>query len=202
VREIRRTKIGESVMNAVKVSGFTRRWRRARNALRLFGREEKAATAVEFGLIALPFIALLLAIIETAVLFLAGQNLESAVDSNARLIRTGQAQESKLNGTTFIARVCAEAIVLPNCTNNLHVDVRTYTSFDTMSTGEPIDAKGNADYSTFIFDAGHGGSLVLVRAYYEWPTFSRLLGLNFSNLSNGKHLLAAVAAFKNEPFAW
>jgi Flp pilus assembly protein TadG len=182
--------------------GLTLARQRLHGVARAFGRAEEGATAVEFGLVALPFIALLLAIIETAILFLAGQNLESAVDSTARLIRTGQAQELKLNGTTFKTKVCEEAIVLPNCTNNLHVDVRTYTSFSTMTVTDPVDSKGNADYTTFIFDAGHGGSLVLVRVYYEWPTFSRLLGLNFSNLSNGKHLLAAVAAFKNEPFAW
>jgi Flp pilus assembly protein TadG len=202
VREIRRTKIGESVMNAVKVSGFTRRWRRARNALRLFGREEKAATAVEFGLIALPFIALLLAIIETAVLFLAGQNLESAVDNSARLIRTGQAQQDGLTGDTFKAQICNEALVLPNCTDLLHIDVRTYTSFASMTITDPIDSSGKTDYKSFTYDAGHGGNIVLVRAYYEWPTFSRMLGLNFANLSNGNHLLAAVAAFKNEPFSW
>jgi Flp pilus assembly protein TadG len=189
-------------MHIGNLIGLTQACQRLGGRARAFGRAEDGATAVEFGLVALPFFALLLAIIESALLFLAGQNLESAVDNNARLIRTGQAQESKLNGTTFIAKVCAEAIVLPDCTNNLHVDVRTYTSFGTMTTGKPIDSNGNADYSTFMFDAGHGGSLVLVRVYYEWPTFSRLLGLNFSNLSNGKHLLAAVAAFKNEPFAW
>jgi Flp pilus assembly protein TadG len=183
-------------------TGLTLARQRLCGRARAFGRAEEGATAVEFGLVALPFIALLLAIIESALLFLAGQNLESAVDNTARLIRTGQAQEMKLDGTTFKTRVCAEAIVLPDCTNDLHVDVRTYTSFSTMTVAPPIDSKGKADYSTFIFDTGHGGNLVLVRAYYEWPTFSRLLGLNFSNLSNGNHMLAAVAAFRNEPFAW
>jgi Flp pilus assembly protein TadG len=189
-------------MNIGNVIGPAFACRRFRERARAFARAEEGATAVEFGLVALPFFALLFAIIESALLFLAGQNLESAVDNAARLIRTGQAQESEINRTTFVATVCAEAIVLPDCTNNLHVDVRTYTSFGTMTTGEPIDSEGNTDYSTFTFDTGHGGSLVLVRAYYEWPTFSRLLGLNLSNLNNGKHLLAAVAAFKNEPFAW
>ena len=54
----------------------------------------------------------------------------------------------------------------------------------------------------FSFLMGKGGDIVVVRAYYEWPTFSKLLGLNYSNLSDGNHLLAATAAFKNEPFPW
>lgn len=182
--------------------GPASRWKRLTRSVRRFGREENAATAVEFGLIALPFIGLLMAIIETALLFLAGQNLESAVDITARLIRTGQAQDQGLTGDTFKAQVCSEAIVLPSCTDSLHIDVRTYTSFTSMTITDPVDANGNVDYSSFVYNAGHGGDIVMVRAYYEWPTFSRMLGLNFSNLTNGNHLLAAVAAFKNEPFAW
>lgn len=189
-------------MTSSNTIGPCPRWRRTQRLLRQFGREEKAATAVEFGLVAIPFIALLVAIIETAVLFLAGQNLESAVDTAARLIRTGQAQEDGLTGDTFKAQICTEAIVLPDCTGSLHIDVRTYTSFSSMTITDPVDANGNVDYTTFIYNAGHGGDIVLVRAYYEWPTFSRMLGLNFANLTNGNHLLAAVAAFKNEPFAW
>jgi Flp pilus assembly protein TadG len=189
-------------MSLFTIIGLSYRVQRAARAARAFGREEKGATAVEFGLVALPFLGLLLAIIETAVLFLAGQTLESAVDNTARLIRTGQAQEDGLTGDTFKAQICNEALVLPSCTDRLHIDVRTYSKFSDMSVSDPIDKSGNADYTTFIYNAGHGGDIVLVRAYYEWPTFSRLLGLNFANLSNGKHLLAAVTAFKNEPFSW
>jgi Flp pilus assembly protein TadG len=189
-------------MTLLNVIRLPSRWHRAQRLARLFCREERAATAVEFGLIALPFLGLLLAIIETAVLFLAGQTLESAVDNTARLIRTGQAQQTGLTGDTFKAQICSQAMVLPNCTGGLHIDVRTYTSFSSMTITNPIDSTGKVDYTTFIYNAGHGGDIVMVRAYYEWPTFSRLLGLNFANLTNGNHLLAAVAAFKNEPFSW
>jgi hypothetical protein len=48
-------------------------------------------------------------------------------------------------------------------------------------------------------DFGNG---TVVGAFYEWPTFVHMLGQDYSNLSNGKHLLAATAAFKNEPFPW
>ena len=44
--------------------------------------------------------------------------------------------------------------------------------------------------------------IVTVRAFYQWPTFTGLMGLNFGNLGNGKHLLASAAAFRNEPFPW
>src|SRR6185503_13859041 len=44
-----------------------------------FARRQDGAAAVEFGFVALPFFALLFAILETALVFFAGQSLEAAV---------------------------------------------------------------------------------------------------------------------------
>ena len=61
--------------------------------LRRFARRQDGAAAVEFAFIAVPFLALLFAILETALVFFAGQSLESAVADTGRLIMTGQAQQ-------------------------------------------------------------------------------------------------------------
>jgi len=50
------------------------------------------AAAVEFGLVAAPFLALVFAIIETAIVFFAGQALETAVADSSGLILTGLSQ--------------------------------------------------------------------------------------------------------------
>jgi hypothetical protein len=47
---------------------------------------------------------------------------------------------------------------------------------------------------------GNAGDVVVVRLFYQWPTFVTALGFNLSNLSGNKILLSATAAFKNEPF--
>jgi Flp pilus assembly protein TadG len=47
-------------------------------------RDESGATAIEFGLVALPFFALMFAILETALLFLASQTLETASRTTTR----------------------------------------------------------------------------------------------------------------------
>ena len=60
--------------------------------LRRFRSNRRGSVAVEFSLIALPFFALLFAIIETALVFFASQVLETAVQDSSRLILTGQAQ--------------------------------------------------------------------------------------------------------------
>ena len=60
--------------------------------VRRFTRHQKGAAAVEFALVATPFLALLFAIIESALVFFAGQMLESAASDAGRMIMTGQAQ--------------------------------------------------------------------------------------------------------------
>ena len=53
-------------------------WLPARLARR-FARAQDGAAAVEFALVAAPFLALIFAILETALVFFAGQTLEAAV---------------------------------------------------------------------------------------------------------------------------
>ena len=49
------------------------------------------------------------------------------------------------------------------------------------------------------FDFGDANDIVVVRAYYQWPTNPIFGGLSLKNLSNGKRLIGSFAAFCNEP---
>ncbi len=172
-----------------------------RLGLARFRRDETGATAVEFGLVALPFIALMFAILETALLFFAGQTMETAVSNAARLIRTGQAQQQGFDVNQFKTKICDQIMSMFSCTSGLKLDVRKYATFDSIDLDVPRDADGNLDV-TENYDPGHGSDIVVVRAYYEWPVFVRLLGNDLTDLPNGNHLLVATAAFRNEPFPW
>src|SRR4029078_11928527 len=99
-----------------------------------FTRAQEGAAAVEFALIAAPFLALLFAIIETALVFFAGQTLEYAVTQSGRLIMTGQADAGSFNQTTFKDQVCARIVALFDCANNLYVNVQKYSTFASAST--------------------------------------------------------------------
>jgi len=39
-----------------------------------------------------------------------------------------------------------------------------------------------------------------VRVFYKWPLFVTSMGYDISNLTGGKRLLTATAAFQNEPY--
>jgi Flp pilus assembly protein TadG len=168
---------------------------------RRFARRDDGAAMVEFAIVVVPFLALLFAIIETALVFFAGQVLETAVADSARLIMTGQAQTQNLNATTFKTKVCERVFGLFDCASGIKIDVRTYTSFTSANTTKPIDADGKLDTSGFQFQPGNPGDIVVVRMVYEWPTFVRTFGLNVSDLANGNRLIMATAAFRNEPYA-
>ena len=169
---------------------------------RRFRTDQSGATAVEFSIVAVPFFALLFAILETALAFFAAQSLETAVANASRLIRTGQAQQSGLTAQTFKDNICAQLNYLMNCSSSLYIDVKTYTTFGSISLGVPKDTNGNLLKVGYTYTPGHGGDIVVVRAYYEWPVFVDKLGNNMSTMPNGSHLLDATAAFRNEPFPW
>ena len=68
---------------------------------------QSGSAAVDFALVLLPFLALLMAIIESAITLLAGQVLQTATTNSARLILTGQAQNNGWSAAQFQASVCA-----------------------------------------------------------------------------------------------
>ena len=169
-----------------------------RNALHRFGRSRRASAAVEFALVAPVFFALLFAIIETAIVFFAGQVLETITQNSARQILTGQAQTAGYSQAQFKTYVCSQIPALFNC-NNLYVDVESYTSFSNVTINSQIDANKNF-INNMQYSPGNAGDIVVVRLFYQWPLFVTGLGYNIANLSGSMRLLTATAAFKNEPY--
>lgn len=162
-----------------------------------FGRDRSGVAAVEFALVAMPFFALLFAVLQTALIFFAGQVLESGVSEAARMIRTGQAQAQGFDQAKFKQEVCDHIFGLISCSDSLNLDVRTYPSFDQVKTtkyenGEFVD--------DFKYEPGVGGDIVVVRAFFEWPIIMPLMGVNQGDMDNGNLLLASAIVFRNEPF--
>lgn len=170
-----------------------------RPALRRFGRTEDGATALEFGLVAVPFFALLFALIEVGLVFFANFTLENAVESAARLIRTGQAQTQGFDEEKFKEAVCGKIVALFNCANGLKIDVRKFDEFASITLPAPLDDDGKLK-DNFTYQMGGGEDIVVVRAFYEWDLVAKFPGTGLGNMGNGNRLLAATAAFRNEPY--
>ena len=168
--------------------------------MRRFARQQDGAAAVEFGLVAAPFLALVFAIMETAIIFFSGQALETAVADSSRLIMTGQAQTQGFSQSQFKNAVCAKIYGMFDCQNGVYVDVKTFTSFANVNMNSPVDGQGNFQ-NNFNYQPGGPGDIVVVRLFYQWPVYVSLLGFNLTNMNGGKRLLVATAAFRNEPYA-
>lgn len=170
---------------------------------RPFLRDQRGATAVEFGLLALPFFAIIGAILETSLVFLAGQVLDSAVGDASRQIRTGQAQQAGFNTTKFEKLVCDELYGLFDC-SKLYTSVTTINDFASATVSPPVDTSCSTSCTwtqpeTFV--PGQGSSTVLVQVYYKWPVILSIGGFDLANLGDRTRLLATVRVFRNEPFS-
>jgi Flp pilus assembly pilin Flp len=166
--------------------------------------DERGAIAIEFGLLALPFFAIIAAILETAVVFLASQVLESAVQDASRLIRTGQAQDAKLGLEGFRSEICGRTYGLfRDCTSNIFLDVQPIDLFWEANIEAPVDRNCTDDCEWTKderYDAGTGTKRVLVQAYFRWPLILDPNWLGLSNLGDGTRLMGSAAVFRNEPF--
>ena len=172
--------------------------------LRRFWLREDGATAIEFGIVVMPFLALLFAVIETSIVFFAGQTLQTAIADSSRMIMTGQAKEKGFDQGKFKADVCSRLVAMIDC-EKLAVSVQTYTNFSLaageMDVNDPktlVDSDGK--FKSFPYNQGCPGDIVVARAMYQWPITISLLGLNLADMADNKRLLLATAAFRNEPF--
>jgi Flp pilus assembly protein TadG len=172
--------------------------RRARFLSRLW-RDRRGATALEFGLIALPFFSLLLAIFETTAVFFASATLENAVNDAARQIRTGQVQDGNISAADFTNLICGEVAPLLACDGNLIVDVRSFQNFQAVNFPPPLDPDGAFQIPP-VFSPGGAGDIVLVRVFYTWHVVTPLIGAFLANMSGNVRLISTATAFRNEPF--
>ncbi|WP_321335055.1 TadE/TadG family type IV pilus assembly protein [Breoghania sp.] len=172
--------------------------RKAFTVFRRACRDESGVTAIEFAMVAVPFFALIVGIIEIGLMFFAGRILDNATADAARLIRTGQAYTQNFDAAAFRASVMSE---LPSFFTNdrLAIDVRTFETFAGINSRPPVeDGKLNNDNFTYVNPGP--SQIVVVRVFYRWPYTGSYMGVNFADLDDGSRLLGAVQAFRTEPF--
>jgi Flp pilus assembly protein TadG len=185
-------------------------------ARRLRTDANKGSAAVEFAMVAPVFFLILMATIESGVMFFAQSALQNAVNDAARLVRTGQSacfsRDASNNcqvmtADQFRTQVCNEVIaLLQTCTrdangnSDLQFDVNAYPNgFAGASNSSPLDVNQDLPNMT-TFNVGNACDVVLVRAFYRWPVFTPGLAYLLANMRGQNHLLATAAAFRNEPY--
>lgn len=210
--------------NIVRAHGTARR-----HGARLL-QDRGGAAAIEFAIVAPALFALLLAILYTALIFLAQQMLETASQSASRLLLTGAAQTMKMSngdngmsaadfknaicygasGTDANGQAVTIARLLPpmlSC-SRLTVNVTTATSYNLKSIVAPTftyDSNGKVTSTGTGYNPQSGGSgqssIVVLQLIYLWPTGTGPLGLDLANQIDGSRMLVATSVFTSEAYS-
>ncbi len=178
-----------------------------------FQKDEGGSTAIEFAAVIGPFLFLLFGIMSVGFYFFVVFSLENAVESAARVIRTGQAQSMSPPMTTaqFKQRVCdalPDFMKGSDCTNNkIRVNVQNFAGYGSITTPSCLDGGGSLIPSANqVYSPGAANAVVLVSVCYEWELSKAMANIPYwispaaAKMNNGSTLVQASAAFTTEPY--
>lgn len=165
-------------------------------------RDESGTTAIEFAMVAGPFLMLLFGIMGVGLFFFTTFSLENAVERTGRLIRTGQVQQSGMNGQQFKEKVCEIVPGFVDCVNKLRVNVLNFPDSEAIGPGTTAQCLDQDDNLSDVtnFEVGGPQQVVLIWVCYEWSLASKIPYLNLGNMANGSRLIQAATTFRTEPF--
>ncbi len=168
---------------------------------REFASDETGSPAVEFALVFPIFIGIVLATLQAGSIFLVKAFFELAAEEAARVVLTNQT--TTLTAAQFQTEVCNQLTGLFDC-GEVTVELEPVPAGTTsLSPLLPtFDAHGNV-IGTPTVDVGSNsavsGTDMLLVVMYPWPVYGGPLGLNFSNMGNGKMLMTSTQVFRIEP---
>lgn len=162
---------------------------------------DRGAAAIEFSVLAVPFIILLTGIVETTLFFATGVVLEGATNSAARTIRTGQVQAAANPVNEFEDVLCGQVSLMISC-QNLQYEVMTIpdNSFlNVAALGPVFDEDGNLVPRGF--STGGSSDAVLVRVVYRHEFLTPLLGSIMTDDPDVPLMtLMSTVVIRNEPY--
>jgi Flp pilus assembly protein TadG len=170
-----------------------------------FLQDRSGTAAIEFAFVAGPFLFMMFAIIELALVFLLSTSLDAASDGASRRIRTGQFQSAGQTAAQFKTDICSKMTWMAgNCESSLSVDVRTYTLYSQVQPHDPVkvvDGKKTFDNTAIQFAATlPPETIVVVRSYYRWPLITPFLNQALERLDGGVALVSSTQTFQTEPY--
>ena len=174
------------------------------NVFGRFRKDIRGTTAIEFAILVVPFLLLLFAIIETSLSFATQQLMANSADNLARDIRVGNLKTAAMppqRSSSSAFAINCRPLLVRNCTNDVVVDLKTYSDYASMPTTIPRNA--NKDVNTTGFNVAVGGpeAKQMLRVFYRWKYFTDLIGAQMAELSDRRTLLYTSAVWKNEPFS-
>ncbi len=189
-------------MNQIEPATAEGRSPRPRTLFARWRSDAQGATAIEFAMVAMPFLMLLFGIIGVGLYFFTTFTMENAVEQASRLLRTGQAQVAGYTASQFKAKVCEFVPGFVDCDSKVRVNVMSYadtTNITAASLPKCLTA-GGALSAGNQYAPGGASEVVLVWVCYEWDLARAIPFLNLGDMSNGSRLIQATTVFRSEPY--
>ena len=203
--------------------------RSARRSRTNLWKNREGTAILEFAIVGPAFIALLLAILYTVLIYLAQQMLETSAESAGRLLLTGSAQTMTLtnghvgmqasdykdaicngvSGTDASGQTVTIPSLLPSMLScsRLTVNVTTTTTYNVASTVSPTFTYNSSGVLTttgsYNYQTNGSGKshIVVLQLIYLLPTGKGPLGLNMIDEPNANHKLVATSVFTTEDYS-
>ncbi len=163
---------------------------------RALGRDRRGAAALEFAIIAVPFLGLMLGIFNVAYDLYLQEALDYSLQTAVRQIQLGHVPSTYGAGDFTSKIFCPLFANFADCGAVL-ISVQPVTDFQTASeVGQPASAIGQSA----LFCIGAPGQLMFARAVYLAPVLSHFWSLGTVVTLGGStgNALMADAAFANE----
>lgn len=183
--------------------------RQGSKKLRKLHDAREGTTAIEFGLVALPFFLFVFGIMLIGMKYFTENALEHGVEAAARDIRTGQAQKDGKTLADFRQMVCTEAGDYITCDSKLVIHVQSANEWQDITpipclTGGALTPSAGVGTDPLADSSGTEEAVVLVTACYEWDMTQVFnlggIGDAIGDMSNGSSLVQAVSTFRTEPY--
>lgn len=171
-------------------------------AARSFAHERRGSTAVEFAVIAIPFMTLLFGVIELALMLLVSSTVDTAVQFAARNVRTGEFQTTgSVSANDFKGLVCRNMNWLEDdCMTRLTVESQTFNNYNDLANSQFAATETFNPADARCWSVGAPKDVVLMRVYYRWDLITPLLNDSLANSTDNKRLIVSSSAFRNEPY--
>lgn len=168
------------------------------NIFRNWVRREDGVTAIEFSMLLAPFMMLTLGIIEISMMFTSASLLEGSTNSAARLIRTGELQQSAGSPeSVFRDALCNYATVFIDC-NDVVIEVLELSSFDDFDS-VAVQLDGDGDVVSRGVTPGGANDRVLIRTAYRYEMMTPIVGPLISG-GTGSLLFISTIVLQTEPY--
>ncbi|MGV6820438.1 MAG: TadE/TadG family type IV pilus assembly protein [Parvularcula sp.] len=175
----------------------------ARQRARGFRRNSSGVAALEFAIVGPIFLAMCFAVFEASYYLFTVATVNAASENAARLIRTGQAQDSGMSRDGFFDVVCSVTKSIGDCDKSLSVEVTRYKDFAALAadTSEATCAdKGSDAVQGLSFSPGDRREIIRVRVCYLFKSISPGIGLDLQKTADGRRKIISTVIFRNEPF--